>query len=117
MLPARVHDPVLEDFTELIPAFAVVALMSFTYNVGIGITAGFVLYRFCKLVSGLVGEIKPGLSVLGVVAAVFLCFILIRRRITQLSTFKSGRLGLTLSLKRCFYRRLHFSELLLSGRF
>src|SRR6185369_15045103 len=32
-----------DDFTELIPAFAVVALMSFTYNIGIGMTAGFVL--------------------------------------------------------------------------
>ena len=33
-----------DDYTEQVPAFAVVALMSFTYNIGIGITAGFVLY-------------------------------------------------------------------------
>src|SRR5208337_1761757 len=31
-----------DDFTELIPSFAVIVLMSFTYNIGIGITAGFV---------------------------------------------------------------------------
>jgi hypothetical protein len=30
----------------------VVALMSSTYNIGIGIAAGFVLYPFCKLVAG-----------------------------------------------------------------
>ncbi|HYL95042.1 MAG TPA: NCS2 family permease, partial [Terriglobales bacterium] len=53
-----------DDFTELIPAFAVVALMSFTYNIGVGITAGFVLYPFCKLVAGRFHEVKPGLWVL-----------------------------------------------------
>ena len=63
-----------DDFTELIPAFAVVALMSFTYNVGIGITAGFVLYPFCKLVSGRVSEIKPGLWVLAGLSLLFFVF-------------------------------------------
>src|SRR5437762_13767314 len=63
-----------DDFTELIPAFAVVALMSFTYNVGIGITAGCVLYPLCKLVSGRVGEIKPGLWVLGGLSLLFFVF-------------------------------------------
>ena len=53
---------------------AVVALMSFTYNVGIGITAGFVLYPFCKLVSGRVGEIKPGLWVLAGLSLLFFVF-------------------------------------------
>jgi AGZA family xanthine/uracil permease-like MFS transporter len=48
--------------------------MSFTYNVGIGITAGFVLYPFCKLVSGRVGEIKPGLWVLAGLSLLFFVF-------------------------------------------
>ena len=30
-----------DDYTELIPAFTVVILMSFTYNIGIGITGDF----------------------------------------------------------------------------
>jgi adenine/guanine/hypoxanthine permease len=60
-----------EDFTESIPAFAVVSLMSFTYNIGVGITAGFVLYPFCKLVSGRVREIKPGLWVLAGLSLLF----------------------------------------------
>jgi AGZA family xanthine/uracil permease-like MFS transporter len=63
-----------DDFTELIPAFAVVALMSFTYNIGMGITAGFVLYPFCKLVSGRAREIKPGLWVLAVLSLLFFVF-------------------------------------------
>jgi AGZA family xanthine/uracil permease-like MFS transporter len=62
------------DFTELIPAFAVVALMSFTYNIGIGITAGFVLYPFCKLVAGRWKEIKPGLWVLAGLSLLFFIF-------------------------------------------
>jgi AGZA family xanthine/uracil permease-like MFS transporter len=62
------------DFTELIPSFAVVALMSFTYNVGIGITAGFVLYPFCKLVAGRRREIKPGLWVLAGLSLLFFIF-------------------------------------------
>ncbi|PYX94627.1 MAG: guanine permease [Acidobacteria bacterium] len=63
-----------DDFTELIPAFAVVALMSFTYNIGVGITAGFVLYPFCKLVSGRRREVKPGLWVLAVLSLLFFVF-------------------------------------------
>ena len=62
------------DFTELIPSFAVVALMSFTYNIGIGITAGFVLYPFCKLVAGRWQEIKPGLWVLAGLSLLFFIF-------------------------------------------
>ena len=63
-----------DDFTELIPAFAVVALMSFTYNIGVGITAGFVLYPFCKAVAGRVGEVKAGLWVLAGLSLLFFIF-------------------------------------------
>jgi AGZA family xanthine/uracil permease-like MFS transporter len=63
-----------DDFTELIPAFAVVALMSFTYNIGVGITAGFVLYPFCKLISGRQREVKKGLWILAVLSLLFFVF-------------------------------------------
>lgn len=63
-----------DDYTELIPAFTVVALMSFTYNVAIGITAGFVLYPICKLVAGRPREIKPGLWVLAGLSLLFFVF-------------------------------------------
>jgi len=63
-----------DDYTELIPAFTVVILMSFTYNIGIGITGGFVLYPFCKVVSGRYREVQPGLWVLALLSIVFFLF-------------------------------------------
>jgi AGZA family xanthine/uracil permease-like MFS transporter len=63
-----------DDFTELVPAFAVIALMSFTYNIGVGITAGFVLYPFAKVVAGRWREVKPGLWVLAALSLMFFVF-------------------------------------------
>lgn len=63
-----------DDFTELVPAFAVIALMSFTYNIGVGITAGFVLYPFAKVVAGRWREVKPGLWVLAALSLLFFVF-------------------------------------------
>ena len=63
-----------DDYTELVPAFAVVALMSFTYNIGIGITAGFVLYPLCKIAGGRWAEVKPGLWLLAGLSLLFFIF-------------------------------------------
>ncbi len=63
-----------KDYTEAIPAFSVVVLMSFTYNIGVGMTAGFVLYPFFKLISGRWREIHPGLVVLGILSLLFYIF-------------------------------------------
>lgn len=62
------------DYTEFFPGVAVVILMSFTYNIGIGITAGFVLYPLFKLVSGRRKEVKSGLWVLGALSLLFYIF-------------------------------------------
>jgi len=62
------------DYTESIPAFAVISLMAFTFNIAIGICAGFILYPICKLVSGKVRHIKPGLWVLTVLSLLFFVF-------------------------------------------
>jgi len=64
----------LDDYTELFPAFAVVILMSFTFNIGIGITAGFVLYPFFKLTAGRQREVSPGLWVLSALSLLFYIF-------------------------------------------
>jgi adenine/guanine/hypoxanthine permease len=64
----------LDDYTELFPAFAVVILMSFTFNIGIGITAGFVLYPFFKLAAGRQREVSAGLWVLCGLSIVFFLF-------------------------------------------
>jgi adenine/guanine/hypoxanthine permease len=62
------------DFTESIPAFAVVVLMAFTFNIAIGICAGFVLYPLCKIVAGQLGQLKPGLWVLTGLSLLFFVF-------------------------------------------
>ncbi len=62
------------DMTELFPAFAVIILMSFTYNIGVGITAGFVLYPVFKLAARRGEEIKPGLWVLSALSLLFYIF-------------------------------------------
>ncbi len=62
------------DYSDSIPAFAVISLMAFTFNIAIGICAGFVLYPICKLVSGRVRQIKPGLWVLTALSLIFFIF-------------------------------------------
>jgi AGZA family xanthine/uracil permease-like MFS transporter len=64
----------LGDYTELFPAFAVVILMSFTYNIGIGITSGFVLYPLFKLAAGRHREVRPGLWALCALSLLFYIF-------------------------------------------
>lgn len=63
-----------DDLTESIPAFSVIILMSFTYNPGIGITAGFVTYPLVKLFSGKWRSIHPGMWALGALSALFFIF-------------------------------------------
>lgn len=62
------------DLTEVIPAFCTIILMSFTYNLGIGITAGFVMYPLMKVYSGRAKEITAGAWILGVISLVFYIF-------------------------------------------
>jgi len=62
------------DYSELIPAFSTIVLMSFTYNIGIGMTAGFVLYPLFKILSGKWREIHPGLWILSGLSLLFYIF-------------------------------------------
>ena len=63
-----------DDLTELVPAFATIALMSFTYNLGIGMTAGFVTYPLVKVVAGRWREVPAGMWILAALSAVFYVF-------------------------------------------
>lgn len=72
MEPIRRID--FQDLTELIPAMIVVVFMSFTYNIGVGMTAGFVIYPIFKLFIGKAGMIKPGLWVLFLLSLLFFVF-------------------------------------------
>jgi len=62
------------DLTEVIPVFCVVIMMSFTYNLGIGMTAGFVSYPLFKTISGRVREVPAGLWVFGALSLLFFVF-------------------------------------------
>lgn len=63
-----------DDLTEVVPVFCIITLMSFTYNLGIGMTAGFVTYPLLKLLAGRAREIRPGLWVLGGMSLLFFIF-------------------------------------------
>jgi adenine/guanine/hypoxanthine permease len=62
------------DLTEFLPAFCVIVLMSFTYNIGIGMAAGFVLYPLLKAVTGRIREVPAGLWILGLFSLLFFVF-------------------------------------------
>lgn len=63
-----------DDMTELIPAFVTITFMAFTYNLGIGITAGLVVYPLIKLLTGRASEVKAGAWVLGGISLIFYIF-------------------------------------------
>lgn len=60
-----------DDLTESIPAFFVVGLMSFSYNIGIGITMGFVAYPIFKVLGGKGRDVSPGMWVLAALCVAF----------------------------------------------
>jgi AGZA family xanthine/uracil permease-like MFS transporter len=66
-----------DDFTELVPAFATIVVMAFTYNIANGLTAGLLLHPVMKAVTGRWREVKPGSIVLAVLCAVYYVFGLV----------------------------------------
>lgn len=53
-----------EEMTEYVPALFTVATMVFTYNIGIGMAAGFILYPLLKLLSGKKQDTNPAMWIL-----------------------------------------------------
>ena len=64
----------LDDMSELIPAFVIIILMSFSFNMGIGMTAGFIVYPLVKVISGKTKEISGAIWALSVVSVLFFIF-------------------------------------------
>jgi AGZA family xanthine/uracil permease-like MFS transporter len=62
-----------DDLTEVVPAFACIALVVFTYNIANGLSAGLALYPLLKLAAGRARELKGGALALS--AACWLYFI------------------------------------------
>ncbi len=62
------------DYTELIPAFLTIVLMSFTYNIGVGMTAGLIAHPLLKTLSGRIREVPFGMWVLAILSLSFYIF-------------------------------------------
>lgn len=60
-----------DDYTELIPAFLTIALISFSYNIGVGITAGLIAYPLLKTASGRIREVPAALWFLAAMSLLF----------------------------------------------
>ncbi len=60
-----------EDPTELIPCFLTISLISFTYNIGVGMTAGIISYPLLKVLCGRWREVPGGLWVLALLSLSF----------------------------------------------
>ena len=60
-----------DDYTELIPSFLTITLISFTYNIGVGMTAGLLSYPLLKTVTGRIKDVPPALWVLAGLSLLF----------------------------------------------
>ncbi len=60
-----------DDLTELVPAFATIVMMVFTYNIANGLTAGLALHPVVKAAAGRGRELRPGGIVLGLVCVAY----------------------------------------------
>ena len=71
---APVRDIAFDDLTELIPVFVVIALISFTYNLGMGMAAGFVIYPPLKLIAAKGNQLTAGLWLMAALSLLFFVF-------------------------------------------
>ncbi|AOS83239.1 guanine permease [Chlorobaculum limnaeum] len=62
------------DYTELLPAFLTIVMMLFTFNIGVGITMGFISWVVIKLLAGRFREINAGMTALALLSATFYFF-------------------------------------------
>lgn len=62
------------DYSELFPAFLTIVLIIFTYNIGVGITAGFIGYTAIRMLCGRIREIHPGMWILVLLSLTFYIF-------------------------------------------
>ena len=60
-----------EDMTEYVPALFAIATMVFSYNIGIGMAAGFILYPMLKVLTGRRNETNLAMWILGLFSVGF----------------------------------------------
>jgi adenine/guanine/hypoxanthine permease len=74
MMFGSVRKITFDDFTEAVPAFVVVVMMVFTYNIANGLTAGLIVHPLLKLVAGRTREITGGGAVLALACIAYYAF-------------------------------------------
>jgi AGZA family xanthine/uracil permease-like MFS transporter len=62
------------DYTELVPAFLTIVLMVFTFNIGVGMTAGLLAHPVLKTLSGRREEVPAGMWVFAALSLLFYVF-------------------------------------------
>ena len=62
------------DYTELMPAFLTIVMMLFTFNIGVGITMGFISWVLLKALSGRAREVTTGMLALAAISLTFYLF-------------------------------------------
>jgi adenine/guanine/hypoxanthine permease len=63
-----------DDLSDLLPVFSIITLMSFTYNIGIGMTGGFLVFAIVKVLIGKYDEISGGMWILSGLSLLFFIF-------------------------------------------
>jgi AGZA family xanthine/uracil permease-like MFS transporter len=63
-----------DDLSDLLPVFSIITLMSFTYNIGIGMTGGFLVFAIVKVLIGKYNEISGGMWILSGLSLLFFIF-------------------------------------------
>ena len=63
-----------DDLTELVPAFATIAMIAFSYNIANGLTAGLLLHPIVKLAAGRAREVRAGAWVLAGMSLLYYVF-------------------------------------------
>ena len=74
LMLSPIKDIHFDDYSELFPSAATIALMSFTFNIGIGMAAGFVLFPLFKLFAGKSKELTIGAWVMFIIAVILFIF-------------------------------------------
>ncbi len=74
LMLAPIKDLAFNDYTELFPAVATIAMIAFTYNIGFGLATGFVLYPILKLSAGKFKDLTTGVWVLFLISLLLFIF-------------------------------------------
>jgi AGZA family xanthine/uracil permease-like MFS transporter len=60
--------------SDWLPVISMIVLMSFTFNIGIGMTAGFILFVLFKMLDNKINEVHPGMWILALLSLLFFVF-------------------------------------------